>query len=148
VEDDSLLSTPPPFFPDIFGDYDIPDFACVSPSMDAPIVEFLQNTPDVSPSSYNGEDQSFLENPLDFSSAFSKNAEGEHSCISSTPLCDSSNHEDVEKHLEFFDIGFRDLSTSSSDQNVDSIIVSMSKTLVCDDLSINEVETLYTIKEV
>ena len=36
---DSLLSEPPPFFPEIFGEPAIHDFACVSLSMDAPIVD-------------------------------------------------------------------------------------------------------------
>lgn len=68
---------------------------------DAPIVDHSQNTPDVSPSSENEEDQSFIKNPLDFSSAFYGNVEGEHSCFSSSPLCDSKNHEDVDKLPNF-----------------------------------------------
>ena len=39
VNDDSLSFVPPPLFLDIFGDSTIPDFTCVSPSMDAPIVD-------------------------------------------------------------------------------------------------------------
>lgn len=37
--DDSLLFEPPPHFPKIFSDYIIPNFACVSLSTDAPIVD-------------------------------------------------------------------------------------------------------------
>ena len=39
TKDDSLPSAPPPFFPDIFGDFAISDFACISLSTDAPIVD-------------------------------------------------------------------------------------------------------------
>ena len=46
---------------------------------------------------------------------------------------------------KFSDLGCRDLYTSSSDHDVDSIIVNLSKTLFYDDLSIDEVETLQTI---
>jgi len=105
VKDDSLPSMPPPLFLDIFGDFIIPNFARVSPLIDAPIVDHSQNTPDVSPSFDNGEENSFIEHPPDSSSAFSRNAEGECSCFSSTPLCDSSNHEDANKHLEFSYLG-------------------------------------------
>jgi len=38
-KDDSLLSEPPPCFPNIFGDSVIPNFTCVSSSTDAPIVD-------------------------------------------------------------------------------------------------------------
>lgn len=98
--------------------------------MNAPIVDHSLDTSYVSPSSDNREDQSFIENPLDFSSAFSGNAEGKHSCFSSTPLCDSSNHEDADKHFEFVDLDCHDLSTSSSKHNIDSTFVNLSKTLV------------------
>jgi len=82
-----------------------------------------------------------LENPLDLSSALSRNAEGEHPSFSSTPLYDSLNHEDSNQHLEFSNLGCRDLFTSSSDHDVDSLIVNPSKPLVYEDPSINEVET-------
>ena len=39
TKDDSLPSEPPLFFLDIFGKPSISNFACVSPSMDAPIVD-------------------------------------------------------------------------------------------------------------
>jgi len=141
AEDHPCLSVPPLFFFDLLGDLAILDFSCVSPSTKAPTVDHSQDTPDVSPSSDNGEDQSFFEHPLDFSSIFSGNAEDEHSCFSSTPLCDSSNHEDADQHPKFFDLGCRDLFTSSSDHEVDSLIINPSKPLVYDDPSINEVET-------
>jgi len=70
---------------------------------------------------------------------------GEYPCFSSTHLPASSNHEDANKHHEFFDLGCRDLFTSS-DHHVDSIVVNLSKTLVHDDLSINEVETPHTVE--
>lgn len=86
MKDDSLLSTPPLFFPEIFGDFSIPNFMYVSLSMDSPIVDHSQNTLDVIPSSDNKEDKSFFENPLDFYSNFSGNTKGEFFCFSSTPL--------------------------------------------------------------
>ena len=48
LKDDPLLSTPPLLIPDIFVDSTIPNFSCISPSMDAPIVHHPQNTLDVS----------------------------------------------------------------------------------------------------
>ena len=60
TKDDSLLSVPPLFFPDIFGDSTIPDFMCVSLFTDAPINDHSQNTPYVSPSSDNGEEKIIL----------------------------------------------------------------------------------------
>jgi hypothetical protein len=80
--------------------------------MDAPIVDHSQDTPDVSPSFDNGEDKLFIENPLDFHLPFSGNTEGEHSCFSSTPLFDSSNHEDADEIIDFSDLGCRDPFTS------------------------------------
>lgn len=141
ARDDSLSSVHPPLFHDIFGDSAIPDFSHVSSSTDGPIVDHSQNTLDDSPSFDNAEDKSFIEHPLDSSSSFSRNTEGEHSFFPSTPLCDSSNHEDADKHPKFFDLGCHDLSTSSVYHDVDLIIINLSKTLVYDDLSIDEVET-------
>jgi len=120
--------------------------SCVSSSTEAPIVDHSQDTPDVSSSSDNGEDQSFFEHPLDFSSIFSGNAEDEHSCFSSTPLCDSSNHEDADQHPRFYDLSCRDLFTSSSDDDVDSLFVNPSKPLVYDDPSINKDKTPQFVK--
>lgn len=111
LEDNPCLSTPPPFVPDILSNPAIPDFSYVSLSMDAPIIHHSQGTPDVSPSSDNGDDQSFIKHLLDFSSIFSGNAKYEDSFFSSTPLRDSSNLEDADQHLEFFDLGYCDLGT-------------------------------------
>jgi len=41
TKDGFLLSEPPLFFPDIYGEPAIHDFTCVSPSTDAPIVDHL-----------------------------------------------------------------------------------------------------------
>jgi len=71
TKDESLPSKPPPFFPSILGDLVIHDFECVSPSMNAPIVDHSKNTLDVIPSSDNGDDKLFTKNPLEFSSTFS-----------------------------------------------------------------------------
>jgi len=111
MKDDSRSFEPLPFFPNIIGEPAIQDFACVSLSTNAPIVDLSQDTPYVSPSSNNGEDKSFIGNPLDLSSSFFGNAKGEHPSSSSTVLCDSSNHEDVDQHPEFYDLGCRDLFT-------------------------------------
>lgn len=83
----------------------------------------------------------FSENPFNLSSVISGNAEGEHSCLSSTPLHDLSNHEDVDQHLEFSDRGCHDLFTPSFDHVVDSLIVNLSKPLISDDPPLNEVKT-------
>ena len=144
--DESLLSEPPPFFSDIFCDSSIPDFACVSPSTNAPIVDHLQNTPDVSPSYDNGEDKLFIENPLDFSSAFSRNTEGEFFRFSSTPLFDSSDLEDTDEIIDFSDHSCHDLFTPIFDHDDDSIVVYFSKPPIYDDLSIDEVEMPQTIE--
>jgi len=130
TKDDSLPSEPSPFFPNIVGEPTIHDFACVSSSTDAPIVDLSQDTPYVSPSSNNGEDQYFIGNPLDLSSTFSGNIEGEHPSSSSTPLCNSSNHEDADQHPKFSDLRCRDLFTSSSKHDFDSLVVNPSKPLV------------------
>jgi len=61
--------------------------------------------------------------------------------FSSTPLCDSLNHGHANKHMEFFDLGYRDLSTSSYNHDVDSIVVNPSKEMVYDDVFVDEVET-------
>lgn len=141
VKDDSLLFEHPPFFPDIFGDSAIHDFTCVSPFTDAPIVDHLQNTIDVSPSSDNVEDKVFTKNPLDFSSTFSRSVEGEFVHFSSTPLFDSSDHNDVDEIIDFSDCRCRDLFTPVFDHDDDYKVVDFSKTLVYDDLFFDEVET-------
>lgn len=57
------------------------------------------------------------------------------------PLCDSSNHEDADECPEFSDRGFRDPCTPSFDDNDGSLVISLYKPLVFDDLSADEVET-------
>ncbi len=101
AKDDSLLFEPPSFFPDIFGEPTIHDFACVSSYMDTPIVDHLQETLGVSPSSDNEEDKLFIENPLDLSSSFFRNTEDGFVCFSSTPLFDLLDHEDVDEIIDF-----------------------------------------------
>jgi len=51
VEDHPCLSVPRPFFPDLLLNPAIPDFSCAYPSIEAPIVDHSQDTPDISPSS-------------------------------------------------------------------------------------------------
>lgn len=87
-----------------------------------------------------GEDTSSSKNPSSLSSVISENTKGEHPFFSSTLLHDSSNHEDVDEHLGFYDLGCCDLSTSSSDHDVHSLFVNPSKPLIYDDLSIDEFE--------
>jgi len=94
------------------------------------------------------EDKSSSKYPFNLSFIIFENIEGENIFFSSTRLPDSSNHEDVDKHPEFSDLGCHDLFTSSSDHDVDSIVVNISKTLVYDDLFVNEVETPPIVKEV
>lgn len=102
MKDDSLSFEPPLFFPNIFGEPVIHDFTCVSSSKNAPIVDHLHDTPDVSPSFDNREDELFFENPLVLSSSFSGNIEDEFVRFSSTPLFDSSDHEDADEIIDFF----------------------------------------------
>jgi len=61
-KDDPLMFAPPPLFPNIFDDSVIPDFSCVSPSMDAPIVDCSQNMLDVNPSFNSGDWKNHLLN--------------------------------------------------------------------------------------
>lgn len=119
---------------------------CEKSFPDVPTSDHLQDTSDVSLSLHCREDTSSSENLSNMSFVIYENTEGEHPCFSSNPLHDSSNHEDGNKHLEFSDLGCCDLSTSSSDHDVDSIIVILTKTLVYDDLCVDEVETPQTIE--
>ena len=93
-----------------------------------------------------GEDTSSFENLFDLSFVISKSIEGEYPYFSTTPLHDSSNYQDAKKHPEFFDLGCRGLSTYSYDHDVDSTIVNLSRTMVYDDLSVDEVETPQTVE--
>jgi len=76
--------------------------------MDAPIVDHSQDSPDVNPSFNNGEDKLFIEDPLDPSSVFSINTRDEFVHFSSSPLFDSSDHEDAKEFIDFSDRGGRD----------------------------------------
>ena len=51
------------------------------------------------------EDTSSFQNMSNMSSVISEKIEAKHPCLLFTPLLDSSNHEDVDKHPEFYDIG-------------------------------------------
>jgi len=84
---------------------------------------------DVSPSSDNREDKSFLDNPLDLSSAFSENTEDGFVRFLSTPLFDSSDHEDANEIIDFSDCGYRDPFTPIFDHDHDSIAIDFSKPL-------------------
>lgn len=109
--------------------------------MDAPIVDHLHDTPDFIPSSNNGDKKLFIENPLDFSSTFSRNTEDEFVCFSSTPLFDLSDHEDADEIIDFTNCSCHDLFTPIFDHDHDSIVVDFSKPPIYDDLSDDEVET-------
>jgi len=141
AKDDSLPSEPPPFFPSFFGEPTIHDFACVSSSTDAPIVDHSQESPDVSPSFDNGEEKLFIEDPLDPSPVFSGNTEDEFVHFSSTPLFDSSDHEDVEEFIDFSDHGCHYPFSSNFNHDHESIVVDFLKPPVYDDLLDDEVET-------
>ena len=114
--------------------------------MDAPIIDHSQNTPNVNPSFDNREDKWFIENPIDFSSVFSRNTEGEHSCFLSTPLFDLSDHEDANKIIDFLYCSCRDLFTPVYDHDDDSIAVDFSNPPIYDDLSVDEVKTSQTVE--
>jgi len=101
ARDDSLPFEPHLFFPNIFGEPAIHDFACVYSSTDAHIVVHSQDSPNDGLSFNNGEDKLFIENPLDLSFIFFGSIEDEFVRFSSTPLVDSSDHEDDMKSLIF-----------------------------------------------
>ena len=138
---DSLLYEPPLFFPNIVGEPAIHDFVCVSSSTDAPMVDHLRDSPDVSPAFDNNEHKLFIENPLDLSSVFFGSTEGEFVYFSSTPLFDSYDHEDVDGIIDFSYRGGHDPFVSIFDHDHDSITVDLSKPPVYEDLSDDEVET-------
>jgi len=139
VKDDSFLAAPHPLHPDIPCDSPTTDFPYANPFPDVSTSDHSHDTLDVSISLHFREDTSSSKNLPNLSSIFPKNIEGEHRCFPSTPLSDSSNHDDVDEHLKFSNLGCCDLFTSSFDHDVDPIIVNMSKTLVYDDISFNEV---------
>jgi len=141
MKDDLLLSMPLLFFPDIFGDFSLVNSLCENSFLDASTSDHSKNTPDVNLSYHSGEDKSLFENPLNSSSVISRNPDCEHSCISSTPLCDSLGHEDADEVIEFYDHGYHDLFTPSFDHNIDSFTLDISKPLIFDDLYVDEMET-------
>lgn len=94
-----------------------------------------------------GEDTSFLLNPPNLSSFLSGNSEGEKNCFSSTPLEDSSDHEDADIHLEFSNQVCHDLFTHSFDHDVDLLVIDLSKPPTFDDLPIDEVKTPQVVEE-
>lgn len=146
MKDDSLPIAPHLLYLDIPCDFATVDFPCENSFPDVSTSDHSQDTSDVSMSLNFGDDTSSFENLSKLSSIISENTEGEHPRFSSTHLHDSSNHKDADKHLEFSDLGCHYLSTSSSDHDVDSIVVNLSKTLVYDDLSVDEVETPHTVE--
>lgn len=85
-------------------------------------------------------------NPQNISFVVSRNAKGEHSCFSSIPLYDSSDHDDVDEHIKLFYCGFCDLFAPSFDHNVDSFTDDISKPPIFDDLRLHEVENQQVIK--
>ena len=101
---------------------------------------------DVSPSFDNGEDKLSVENPLDPSSVFSKNIEDEFVHFSSTPLFDTSDHEDAAEFIDFFYHGGCDPFNPIFDHDHESITVDPSKPPVYDDLPDDEVETPKTVR--
>jgi len=105
----------------------------------------IHKTKDVSRSFDCREDKSFFLNILDLSPLNSKSSEGEF-CFSSTPLYDSTNHEDVDVHLEFFDHGCRDIFTHSFDHDSDSLTIDLSKLPIFDDPYYDEAETNQAIE--
>ena len=109
--------------------------------MDAPIIDHLQDSPDVSPSFDNVGDKLLIEDPLDPSFVFSRDIEDKFVHFSSTPLFNLSNHEDTKEFIDFSDYGSSDPFTSIFYNNLDSIAIDLSKPPVYDDLSDDEVET-------
>ncbi len=103
VKDDLLLFTPHPLYPDIFHNSTISDPSCENSFSDVSIFDHSQNIWDANFSFDCGEDKFIFSYPPNLLSYFSGNIEGEISHFSSSPIYDSSDHEDViVHHLEFF----------------------------------------------
>lgn len=102
---------------------------CENTLQDASNFDHLQSTSNVVMSLHRGEDTSLFTNPLNISSIISINVDDKYYCFSSTPLYNSSNHEDVDEHIKFFYHGFHDLFSPSFDHNVDLFVVDLSKAL-------------------
>ena len=62
-------------------------------------------------------------------------------------MYDSSDHEDVDKHIKFSDHGCHDLFSPSFDHDVHLFTVDISKPPVFDDLPIAGVETPQVVEE-
>ena len=73
-------------------------------------------------------------------------SEGEFVRFSSTPLFDSSDHEDANQIIDFDDHSCHALFTPVFNHDNDSITVDFSKPRVYDDLSVNDVETPQTVE--
>lgn len=121
-------------------------FSCENPSLDVSNSDHSQNAQDVSLSFDCGENRYFFMNPPNLSSFISINWEGEIFSFSSTPIYDSSDHEDVDVHIKFSDHGCCDLFIHSFDHNSDSLAIDLSKPPIFHDLSSDEVETPQDIK--
>jgi len=146
MKDDSLLAVPHLLHPDMPYVSATANFSYENSFSDASTSDHSQETSDVNLSLQCRVDTYSSKNRFNLSLIFLENTEGEHICFLSTPQPNSSNHEDANKHPEFSDLGCHDLFTSSFNHDVDSTIVKLSKRLVYDDLSIQEVETPSTVK--
>lgn len=88
-----------------------------------------------------GEDKTFFPNPPNLSSYFSGKIEGAISCFPSSPLYDSSHHEDPSiLDPKLSDHGCRDIFIRSSDHDYNYSIIDLSKPSVFDGPSSNELE--------
>lgn len=146
MKDDILLSATHPLFHNIFYDYAISVFSCENSSPDVSTFDHSHDTWDVSASFDYGEEQNFFLNPLNLSSFLSGNLGGEIFCFSSTPLYDSSGHEDANVHFEFSKCGCCDLFTHSLNHDVDSLVVDLFKPPIFNETYVGEVETPQAIK--
>jgi len=145
MKDDSLPPVPHPLYHDIRCYFSTANFHCERSFPNVSTSSDSQDTSNVSLSLHYREETSSSENTSNLSYVIYENIEGENPYFSSTPLHDSSNHKDVDKHPKFSDLGCHNLSTSSSDHDVHSLVLNPSKPLVYHDLPIDEVETLQTI---
>ncbi len=111
MKDDLLLFAPCSLYPNILCDSTVTGSSCENPSLDDSTSDYSQNAQDFSPSFDCKEDKYFFPDPLDLSSFIYGNLEVENFCFSSTPLCDSLDHEDAIVHLESLGHGCHDLFT-------------------------------------
>lgn len=148
VKDDSLVAIPHLLHLDIPCDSSTTDFPCKNQLVAASTSYHSQDILDVSISLQCEEDTSSSKNMFNWSIIFLENRKGEHLCLSSTPLLDSSNHEEANEKPKFSNLGYHDLFTSSSNHTVDLTIFNLSKTPVYDELSVNEVKIPQTIEKI